>query len=221
MSEKRIKIKMSDPNRVLSDVFGVFYSGNHEGEGAADNASVLTDMGDTRKNVAFNFKDEVIGQYIYNLTDGSSGVITGVTANTVTATLANGTGNDWDINDEYIIGERALNVLIAGSAPGASSPPVDGYSTISDGRKTVVTPGTAEPLVASATPSKKVEIQALFSNAGTRIAVGASTVVEAPGTERGTILLPGSSFTMYVADLADIYIDVETGSDGVSFTNFV
>lgn len=97
--------------------------------------------------------------------------------------------------------------------------PIEGYTTVTDGRKTVATPTSAEPLVGSATPSKKVEIQALFSNVE-RIAVGASTVVEATGTEQGTILLPGSSFTMYVEDLADIYIDVKNGGDGVSFTSF-
>lgn len=214
----RDKVRMADMNRVLSDVFGVFYTGTHRGEGAANNAATLTDMGDTRKR--FPFLDEVVGRTIYNLTDGSSGPITAVTNNTVTATLAGGTDNDWDLNDLYVIGDRVLNVALGGSpVPGASLPPIDGYSTISDGRKTVTVPGTAEPLVGSATPAKRVEIQALFSNTQ-RIAVGASTVVEAAGSERGYILLPGSNKTLFVEDLADIYIDPNQANEGVAFTAF-
>lgn len=215
----RRKISFPEAGNVLSEVFDVFYRGRHTG---ADNASVLTDYNDSRKNVSFNFLDEVVGKTIYNLTDGSSGTIISVTANTITATLAGGTDNDWDTDDEYVVGERALNVLstIIGVPPAPTTqPPLDGYATIADGRKVVAVPGTAEALVAAPTPAKKVEIMALPTNT-LSVAVGASTVVALPGTERGTILYAGSNATIYLEDLADIYVDAEFAGEGVTFTYF-
>lgn len=40
---------------------------------------------------------------IHNITDGSGGFITNVTATTITATLTGGSGNDWDDGDVYRI----------------------------------------------------------------------------------------------------------------------
>lgn len=47
--------------------------------------------------------DEHVGKYVYNMTDGSYGVITGNTSTTVTASLSGGTDNDWDTWDLYAI----------------------------------------------------------------------------------------------------------------------
>jgi len=71
-------------------------SGTHTG---ANNVAVLTDAA---QGWTVN---ELVGKYIYNLTDGSWGLITANTANTVTigALLAGGTDNDWDTGDAYII----------------------------------------------------------------------------------------------------------------------
>jgi len=69
-------------------------SGSHTG---ANNASVLTDSGQSWTT------DEFVGQKVVNTTDGSAGTITANTATTITATLAGGTDNDWDTNDNYII----------------------------------------------------------------------------------------------------------------------
>lgn len=68
--------------------------GAHTG---ANNASVLTD-----KNQAWT-ADGLIGHYIKNITDGSQGVITDNTSTTITATLAGGTDNDFDLGDKYEI----------------------------------------------------------------------------------------------------------------------
>lgn len=71
----------------------------HDG---SDNASVMTDS-------QANFTvDEHVGRIIWNLTDGSAGIIAANTANTVTATLSGGTDNDWDTDDIYMI---VLNML--------------------------------------------------------------------------------------------------------------
>ena len=214
----RRKLNFPEAGNVLSEVFDVFYRGKHTG---ANNAAVLTDNNNERQNVSFAFLDEVVGKTIYNLTDGSSGTIISVTANTITATLAGGTDNDWDKKDEYVVGERALNVLstpVGVPLPPASQPAPDGYATIGDGRQITTVAGTAKAL-AGATSCKRVEVQALFSNTQ-RLAVGGSTVVEAVGSERGYILLPGSNKTFFVEDLADIYIDVQVSTEGVSFTYY-
>lgn len=44
-----------------------------------------------------------VGMILYNLTDGSSGPVTAVTAHTITATLSGGTDNDFDNGDHYRI----------------------------------------------------------------------------------------------------------------------
>lgn len=73
---------------------GPQYSGTHNG---SNNASVLSD------GTANWFSGALIGKFVFNVTDGSNGRITANTATTVTATLANGTDNDWDTNDSYLI----------------------------------------------------------------------------------------------------------------------
>lgn len=70
------------------------YTGEHDG---SDDASTLTDSGQDWET------SELVGHVVYNKTDNSYGTITANTATTVTATLANGTGDDWDVDDEYII----------------------------------------------------------------------------------------------------------------------
>lgn len=220
MSEKRIKVRQRDTDRIFSDVFDVFYTGVHGGETAADNASTLVDYSDKRKNSAFPFLDEVIGKNVYNLTDGSSGVITGVTNNTITATLSGGDDDDWDIGDVYIVGERALNVMISTVAPpGASLPPMNGFDTIADGNKDVTVAGTREPLVGSATPCKKVDIQANGDNTDV-IVIGANTCVAALAGRRGIPLLAFSTYTLMVEDLADVNIDAVVSGEGCTFVYY-
>ena len=69
-------------------------TGSHTG---SDNASVLTDA-----NLAL-ITSQYVGGTITNDTDGSSGTVTANTATTVTATLAGGTDNDWDTDDEHTL----------------------------------------------------------------------------------------------------------------------
>ncbi len=44
-----------------------------------------------------------VGMVLYNLTDGSMGPVTAVEDHRLTATLAGGTNNNWDVGDEYYI----------------------------------------------------------------------------------------------------------------------
>ena len=68
--------------------------GTHSGD---DAAAVLTDLGATWVS------SEFVGLTLYNKTDGSSGTVTSNTSTTITCTLAGGTDNAWDGDDEYII----------------------------------------------------------------------------------------------------------------------
>lgn len=74
------------------------HSGSHTG--ASGQATVMTDS-----NASFTV-DALIGWKIYNITDGSYGIITDNDATTVTvAALVGGTDNDWDLNDDYEINQ--------------------------------------------------------------------------------------------------------------------
>ena len=100
------------PNSTTQPGFGLFYfghdrlgahvrPGDHNGEHtAADHATVLTDTN------SYWPVDGLIGATVNNITDGSSGVITDNSANTVTvAALTGGSDNSWDNtnDDDYTI----------------------------------------------------------------------------------------------------------------------
>ena len=80
------------------------YTGEHD---AADNNTVMTDSG------ASFIVDDLIGETIYNTTDGSSGTITDNTAITVTATLSGGTDNSWQTagDDDYSITKTTVSAI--------------------------------------------------------------------------------------------------------------
>lgn len=78
------------------------YTGSHT---AGTSATVMTDSG-----ASFPV-DGLIGWKIYNITDGSYGVVTDNDATTVTVSaLVGGTDNDWDTSDRYEI-NRSLSIL--------------------------------------------------------------------------------------------------------------
>jgi hypothetical protein len=88
---------------------------------------------------------------------------------------------------------------------------------IVDGRKVVTTAGTAVAIVASSTAFNTLTIQAEENNTGD-IMIGASTVVEAPDSDRGIRLPPGVSYHFAVdGDLGDLYIDSAQNGDGVVY----
>jgi len=86
----------------LGDVFinnAIEYSSTHDG---ANNVAVLADSTQSWTT------NEHIGKRIYNVTDGSSSVITANTATTATGVLSGGSDNDWDTGDEYLIKSAAI-----------------------------------------------------------------------------------------------------------------
>jgi len=68
-------------------------AGSHTG---SSDSSVLTDSNADFVNDGIQTND-----FIFNTSDGSYGKISGITANTITATLAGGSDNDWDADDTY------------------------------------------------------------------------------------------------------------------------
>jgi len=91
-------------------------------------------------------------------------------------------------------------------------------SSIKDGRKVVAAAGTAEALAAS-TVCKHVTIVAETDNDDI-IVVGGATVVAALATRRGVPLYPGDPYDLAIDNLSDVYLDVMTSGDGVTYTYF-
>ena len=88
---------MATPVTHIDDADYPLMTGTHKG---ADGASVLSDSGADFKSCGV---DPNVGQLVLNDTDGSSGVVTAVTEDTVTCTLAGGSNNSWANGDTYII----------------------------------------------------------------------------------------------------------------------
>lgn len=81
-------------------VFGAFVHSGGSG------ASTLQDAG-----INFDKWDVEVGDEVFNITDGSSAVVTGVSTttrenDTVAGTLSGGTDDDWDTSDQYRIERR-------------------------------------------------------------------------------------------------------------------
>lgn len=98
--------------------------------------------------------------------------------------------------------------------------------TIGSGRKTVTTPGTEVPLSSVSLPLvRKVDVQAELDNTGV-VVVGSGNsgggveVIASLSTRRGIALEAGDSYTLYVNDLADVYIDAVVAGEGVTFNYF-
>lgn len=92
----------------------------------------------------------------------------------------------------------------------------DVATTLTDGRKTVTTPGTAVAIRATLA-CKWVTGNALFSNTQ-QVNIGGSGVLAAAGSSTGRGLQPGDSFSYPVADAAELFIDARVAGEGVSFT---
>jgi hypothetical protein len=95
----------------------------------------------------------------------------------------------------------------------------ESYPNVRDGRKTVAIAGTAERLVSSNTPCRRVEITALPGNSDT-VVIGNSTVVAAEATRRGMPVQPTQTVTLEVEDLYALYIDAMVNGEGVSYAYF-
>jgi hypothetical protein len=92
----------------------------------------------------------------------------------------------------------------------------DVVGALTDGRKTVTTPGTAVALRGSLA-CKWVCVTALTSNSG-QVNVGGSGVLAVLGTSTGSPLAAGQSITIPIDDAAKVFVDARVAGEGVSFT---
>lgn len=135
-------------------------------------------------------------------------------------------GSGATIAADDIAGVHYQRVKVAAGADGAATDvsaaapfPVDqGYQGISNGRKVVTTAGTAVTL-ASSTTCRKVDIVAETDNTG-YVVVGGSSVVASLSTRQGVPLGPGDTYTVYVTNLVNVYLDSTVSGDGVTFTYY-
>jgi hypothetical protein len=84
-------------------------------------------------------------------------------------------------------------------------------TTLANGQKTVTTAGTAEVLGASAA-IQGIIIKALSTNTN-NVYVGTSTV----DSTNGYVLRRGASVAFDIDNVADVYLDVDTNGEGVSY----
>jgi hypothetical protein len=89
-------------------------------------------------------------------------------------------------------------------------------ATVGNGRKVIATAGTAEAL-ATSTACSSVVITAETDNTGV-IVVGASDVIAALATRKGTPLNAGDSIALDIDNLSKIYLDTTVNGDGVTYT---
>lgn len=102
---------------------------------------------------------------------------------------------------------------------------------IRDGRKTIFFVGSRDRLVATSTPARWVQIEALPTNGGANAAqaevvIGGSSAVQAAGNRRGCVVKPGEPgaakedrglFIRGPLNLVDVWMDVGYAMNGVSF----
>jgi hypothetical protein len=103
----------------------------------------------------------------------------------------------------------------AARARAAVAPLLDVATTLTSGRKTSSSVGTAVAL-RSTLACKWVQVTALVTNTA-RVYVGGTGTLATAGSQTGTPLAAGESVTIPVADAASVLLDVLTSGEGVSF----
>lgn len=96
--EKGVSTALSLATGIVMPVSRSRDSGTHTG--THDSPTLV----DVSKHWTVN---EWVGHLLYNLTDGSFGVVTSNTDSSIAATLAGGAENLWDPDDQYVIVSRA------------------------------------------------------------------------------------------------------------------
>lgn len=135
-------------------------------------------------------------------------------------------GSGATIAADDIAGVHYQRVKVAAGADGsatdvsAAAPfPVDQlYSGIGNGRKVVTTAGTAVVL-ATSTTCRKVDITAETDNTGV-IVIGGSSVIAALATRQGTPLNAGDTLSVFITNLATVYLDSTVSGDGVTYNYY-
>lgn len=99
-------------------------SGVHDG---GDDEAILGDSGESFAS------GEFVGMTLYNVTDGSSCLVTANDGTTVTCALSGGTGDDWDDGDVWQVGpgpRQSGSIFAVTAASTIRHPPVMGYTAM-------------------------------------------------------------------------------------------
>jgi len=91
---------------------------------------------------------------------------------------------------------------------------------IISGRKAIAVSGTPERLVAADTYCFEVDVCADTGNTNA-VVVGNSNVNATPGSQVGTVLLPGEVVKMHVDNVNKIWGDVITNGEKICYTYYV
>lgn len=94
----------------------------------------------------------------------------------------------------------------------------DSYSStfVGDGAKRVASAGVPVQLAASSAYACSIDVTAATANTGL-VVLGASTVIAAQASRRGTPLGPGDTWTQRVGP-TQIWLDAEVSGEGVTFS---
>ena len=109
--------------------------------------------------------------------------------------------------------DAQLRAAVVATAPATAG---DVAATLTDGRKTVAAPGTAEAIRASLA-CRWVTVTALKTNT-LQVNVGGSGVLATAGGSTGTPLDPGAGMTLPVDNASKVFVDARVAGEGVSFT---
>jgi hypothetical protein len=96
----------------------------------------------------------------------------------------------------------------------------DGYRVVEHGRQTVATGGTPVQLSSTSTPCKMVIITGETDNTGLVVFGGSNTVDATLASRTGTPVFAGQSYVIYVKNLNQVWLDVETNGEGVTYTYY-
>ena len=95
----------------------------------------------------------------------------------------------------------------------------EGYRSMSSGNGSVTTAGTAVQLANTSTQCKRVDISNPTSN-GTTITIGGSNVVGTTNNWKGVPIEPGFTYTFYITDLSQVWVDAETNGNKFTYVYF-
>jgi hypothetical protein len=172
-------------------------SGVHDGDAEA---AALTDSGESFTTSQF------VGMTIYNITDGSSGLVTANTGTVITATLAGGTDNDWDVDDVWQVGpgpEQSGALFLVTAASTIRHPATAGFTvmymsngtaalTVDMASDSMVFKGTLDSSVVTLTAGNAIDSSGSTGDDFIGIVNASATVAKGMG-KRGTWTDGGAS----------------------------
>ena len=95
----------------------------------------------------------------------------------------------------------------------------EGYRNMQSDNVTVATSGTPVQLASTSTQVKRLDITADYNNTDF-IVVGGSGVVGPSATRKGVPLASGNTYTFYVTDLSQVWVDAGANNQKATYNYF-